>query len=356
MKKSVLFITFILMLSISSNILAQDMFTVLDGNLNSDEEKIVKSAEKSIKDGDQMFSTANNEYNKYEDLFNSGKKGKIKKAEKKTVKAKKNLSTAATYYDIGYEKLYNLYLEKLQGYEIEDNEDKQQVSNLMSEAESSFNAGQKTLSNHKSYTEKELKKTVKYKSLRGSIEQGGNKQKEAVGYLVDAIVIYLGQGAKKQQKIDDDNQAWTDAQRLNTIPSYKSYLNNFPDGLHASHANSKISSLEDEAERIANQKTNIIFRIQILASKKPLSQYQQDMKRPAGYGDVIYTNTVESDSHPYKYLIGEYTSYEAARSAERGYSTKETRYFIVAFEDNERVSNIRTVCDPDDHPTADPIR
>ena len=198
MKKSIFIIGFTLLFLCVFNLQAQDMFTILEGNLDDAEKTIVEDAKKDIDDADRFFSVANNDYNKYTDLFNSKKKRKKSKAEKKTVGAKKSMALASTKFHQGYEALYNLYLTKLQSYTFEFHEDEQQANNLISEAETSFGSGKNTLGKHGSYSEKQLAKDVKYKSLRSSVEKGSSDEKEAVNYLVDALQIYLGQNEKKQ--------------------------------------------------------------------------------------------------------------------------------------------------------------
>ena len=351
MKKSIFFISVIIFLLGTISLQAQDIFTVLEGNYEDSEEETVQDASEDVERGNRMFSTANNQYNQYSKLFNSKKKRKRKKAEKKTIGAKQNLSSAANYYDKGYEELYNFYLEKVQSYTYEFTEDQQQVNNLLSEAESSFTSGQRTLSKHKSYSKKELKKTVKYKGLRTSVESGANSEKEAVEYLVDAIAIYLAQTEKKKSQEEKEDNAWKDAVRLNTIPSYTSYLNNFPNGAHAQEARDKIIELE---EKMVNQAT-VVYRIQIAASKKSLSDSKVRRKCPS-YQGQIYSDIVEMDEHSYKYMIGDFSTYTEARNYERSLRNREKTYFIVAYKDKTRIRNIESVCNPSDDPIKKPIR
>ena len=130
-------------------------------------------------------------------------------------------------------------------------------------------------------------------------------------------------------------------------------MNNFPNGSHAQDARDRIAKLEED-ERMANQAT-VVFRIQIAASKRSLSDSKVRRKCPS-YKGQIYSDIVEIDEHQYKYMIGDFSSYSEARNYERSLRKRETNYFIVAYKNEVRVRNIESVCTPNDDPIKKPIR
>jgi len=346
MKKSVLLISFAIILLTSYNLKAQtkDMYNVLEGKLSSSEQKQVEAAKEDIGDGDRMVSAADGEYQKYAKYFNSRKKGKKKKGEKKTVGAKKKLITAANNFQGGYKTLFNLYKAELDKYSVDIPADKQKIKGLVKDAEKDFKAGASKLSKAKGYQEKDLKKKVKYQSLKGEVEKGAEKQKEAVIKLVDALIIAEGQEDKKQMAINNENNAWSDAQRLNSIEAYQNYTSNFPNGRYVVQAKAKISVLETKARNMANQNTKTVeFYLQFAASPTALSatQVSSRLKRVDPYCSYnTITDYVSDDpkKHNYKFMFGPFANYEAARAYERNLNKSEKVVFIVGYREDKRLT------------------
>ncbi len=364
MKKSVLLISLAFILFTGYNLKAQDrgIYNVLEGKLSSTEQKQVENAKEDIGDGDRMVSAADGEYQKFAKFFNSKKKGKQKKGERKTVGAKKKLVTAARNFSGGYVVLYNLYKEKIGKYSVDIAADKQAIDDLVKSAEKDFKSGASKLKKTEKFTEKDLKKKVKYQSLKNDVEKGAEKQKEAVEKLVDAIIIAEGQEDKKQMAIDRDKDGWSDAERLNTIAAYQNYLSNFPNGTYVTQAKAKISILEAEAKRIANENMKgADFYLQFAASPTPLSstQVSSKLRRVDPYCSYeTITDIVSNDPYTYKYMFGPFSDYETARTYERNLNKKEKVVFIVGYKDDQRL-NIAEALEgkkPSDTPSSKPIR
>ncbi len=363
MRKSVILISLVFILSLGSNLQAQDldMYHVLDGKLSTTEEKQVRDSEEDVGDGDRMISVAEGEYQKYEKLFSSGKKGKIKKGEKKTVGAKKKLITASNKLQQGYKTLFDLYKTKVQRYSIADASDKQKIDDLIKNAETEFKTGEAKLKKAKpTFSDKDLKKKVKYKQLKSNVVEGGEKQKSAVEKLVDALTIAEGQDEKRQLAINNEKSAWDEAIRLNTIPAYQSYISNYPTGKHLSEAKDKISEKENDAKNIANQNEKAEFYIQFAASKKALSSTQVNKKLNQVDPYCTYgtrNEVVNYEEYKYKYMFGPFNSYEDARTHERTLRLRETKVFIVAYKNDKRVEIDKAVDHtPSDHPGTKPIK
>ena len=99
------------------------------------------------------------------------------------------------------------------------------------------------------------------------------------------------------------------------------------------------------------QKPEVIYRIQVAASR---------VKLPDAHLNKIYPEAdrfpehnmmiVDDDDNWYKYLFGEYKTYESA-DAIRQQMTVEGA-FIVAYKNYSRVRNIGEVCSPENHPAV----
>ncbi len=212
------------------------------------------------------------------------------------------------------------------------------------------------------YKEKDLKNKVKYQSLKGEVEKGAEKQKEAVGKLVDALRRSEKQEEKNQAVVNRDSNAWSDSQRLNTIPAYQNYISNFPSGKYVSQAKAKMSVLEAEAKRMANQNNKTAeFYLQFAASPVSLTsaQVSSKLKKTDPYCTYnVMTDIVSDEDYKYKYMFGPFGDYEAARMYERNLNKREKIVFIVGYREDKRLS-IQEALDgkaPSDTPTKKPIR
>ena len=306
---------------------AQDLYKPTS-DLTDSELKIINDAQKNIERADRMTANAQNDYQKYSSLFTSKKKGKQKKAEKKTVQAKRNLLTAATYFNKGYKKLYDLYSEKLSTFVFKFPEDQQKADDLQSEADKAFSNGETTLSKNNSFSDKQLKKDVKFKSLQSSITSGAEKEKEAIEKLVEALALYEKQEQKQIDLSAKDNKAWQNALMENSISSFQGYIDNFKNGLHIAEAQQKIDELEEKI-RIAEEQQNnpeLVYHIQIMADTHQWTTQEITSK-------IYFTKEKITESYAdgwYKYWILSFTSYDEAKAKAKQIKYKRKGVFVVA--------------------------
>lgn len=308
MKKVIL--TLSMLLFVTFSLLSQDIYAPMS-NFTDDEAEQISKAKDLNERGNKMMSNADNEYNQYKDLFTSGKKGKIKKAEAKTVPAKKNMISAGNYYLNGYQILYDLYTTKLNTLTFEFDEDKQKAAQLQQDAQKKFDAGKKILQNHQKHDEKDLKSNITFSQLAKDIKNGQQKLDDAVSELAQALNLYENQNIKKQQLADSDNNAWRDALMKNSIEGYQGYIDNFANGMHVAESNQKITELEQKIKdaELQQKNPNLIYHIQIMADKKQWSI--SDIK-----SKIYFTNepiTEQFFDGWYKYWIGNFKTYEEAK-------------------------------------------
>ncbi len=318
----------LLMVLIISAVIGQDLYSPMSSFTDS-EITIIDEAKKDIERADRMALNANNDYQKYADLMSSDKKGKNKKGEKKTVQAKRNLLSAGTYFRKGYTALYNLYAEKLSTLVFKFSEDQQKADDLKAEAEKLFDNGVKQLgSNDKNYSDKQLEKDIKFKNLQTSITTGAENMKQSCEKLAEALTLYENQEKKQQDLTVKDNEAWQAALMEDSISGYENYLDNFPNGLHITEAQSRINELEEKI-RIAEQQQNnpdLVYHVQIMADSKKWSV--QDIK-----SKIYYTNEEITEKYIdgwYKYWIGSFTSYDQAKAKAKQVKATRKGAFVVA--------------------------
>ena len=99
------------------------------------------------------------------------------------------------------------------------------------------------------------------------------------------------------------------------------------------------------------QKKNIIYRIQIAASRQKLSNIKLNQIYPVANRLPDHKiMVVDMDDNWYKYLVGDYKTYEEADAIRLQMSVEGA--FIVAYKNYGRVRNISEVCSPDNHPAS----
>jgi hypothetical protein len=334
-------ILLLLIISFSAHyISAQDIYKPMN-NMTDAEKATINDAQKKIVRADRMMSNALNDYEKYKPLFTSKRKHKRKKAEKKTVTAKRNMLSAAGYYDKGYNLLYQLYLDKLSSLVFYFQDDQNKADQLAKDADKLFKSGHSLLSRNIIYTDKELKKKVKYKTLQKRVSDGADKEKQAVIKLVQALNIYENQGSRKQQITDKDNRAWQNAIMENSIQAYQDYIDNYPNGLHIQEAQAKIDQLEKEIQEAEKQQKNLklIYHVQIMADKHPWSI--RDIKHK-----IFYTNediTEHNIDGWYKYWVGDFKTYKEAKDKVKQIRRRRKGVFVVATINGQQVDILRAL-------------
>jgi len=310
-------------------------------DLTDTELEIIEDAKDNITTASGMVTRADADYQQYKHLFN-GNNRKKKKAEKKTVPAKRNLMNAGNYFTRGYQKLYDLYSAKLDGVVFQFQDDQATSDDLRAQAEDLFNEGKTVLDANKSFKDKQLKKTVKYQNLSSNIINGSNKEKEAVEKLAEALALYENQAQKQQDMLTQDNQAWQDALMENSISGFETYIQNYPNGLHVTEAEQKIEELRQKIADAQNQQNNpdLVYHVQIAASKTALST--STIKSRVFFTTENIELFEEDDArgrHWYKYYIGSFSSYWDAHTYRKnmGRMKNGSKAFVIAFINGQKV-------------------
>ncbi len=335
------FVTLILGLLLSTSAFSQTDIFNPPLTFSNDEESVIQKAEKDINRGDKMMTNAQNDYDKYKKLLTSKKKRKQKKGEKKTVSAKRNMLTAATFYNKGYESLYQLYTDRLSNLNFEFDEDREEADKLVADAEKLFQSGQKQLPLNKTYSDKDLKKTVKFTQLKSKVNKGKNDMQRSIEKLVEAMDLFAQQNAKKQKMIEEDNNAWQAALQENTIDAYQHYLDKYPNGLHKTEAQNKIDEIQKQIELAQQQQENpdLVYHVQIMADTHPWTT--DEIKRK-----IYFTNQKIEETYFdgwYKYWIGSFDKYEDAKAFRDQVRKRRKGAFIVATVNGQIVDILKAL-------------
>ncbi len=343
MKRTVLSL---LMFLFIGQLLAQTDIFYTEG-LSTEDKSLVRKAQSDIQRADRYYQSSLKIYNQYRALLESSKKSKQKKGEKKTVQGKLNLKQAAYYYDKGYSTLFEIYFNHVANIKFQLEENQQKAKQLASEAEGLFNQGQKMLKTTQNYTEKDFKKRVKFKKMLNTVNNGRDNELKAIRLLIEAIKIYNNETAQIQQMRKADDQAWQKALNENTIDAYQSYISNFPTGRHISEARAKIEELKQQQlnqtdttilDYTNNPTIDLVYRVQILADKKPWSASRIRSKIYRYYGKDGKPTYKLVINGWYKYYVGEYKTYAEAKTvADAMGLTVKTGPFVVAFLNGEPI-------------------
>jgi len=314
---------------------SQDFYTVLEDQLTADQKAVITTAKATIAKGDAQVKKADAEDVKNAKLLDSDKKGKQKKAEKKSVDAKKYRINAAIKYDEGYTAIFNMYMEILNSAEYIFVEDGSLSQKYTDDANTSFADGQRVLAKYQDVKTEDalIKKT--YTTLKSDLASMVTYEETGLQMVVDAILLWKGQDAKKTELDNADETAWTGAKKLDKIPAYKNYLASYPEGLHAEEAATKIEALEDaflEAQsKTATTSNKVTYKVQILADKKEWTDAK--IKSKIYFG----TETVNKryDDGYYKYSIGEFKTYAEAKTFKNKIGVKGA--FVTCFVEGKQV-------------------
>jgi hypothetical protein len=337
------FLTFVWVFVLSIMVFSQDIFSPIS-DLNDSEKSIIEEAKNKIDRGNRMAANADNDRQKYANLFDSDRRRRQNRAEKKLVPAKRNLLSAGNFHREGYEALYNLYYEKLSTLSFKFPADQQEADNLASQAERLYRNGTTALTrNAASYTDRELERDVKFNSLETSVKTGERQLKEAVEKLSEALILYEKQADKEQEYYAQDLEAWQNAMMQNSISGYEKYIEDFPLGKFINQAQSKIEELEERI-RLAEQmqsNPNLAYHIQIMADTK--SWTKEDIK-----SKIFFTNEEIVEKYVdgwYKYWIGSYNTYSEAKVRRDQVRRTRRGAFVVATINGEPVGEILKAID-----------
>jgi len=332
MKKIGVILTLILGFYINS--FSQDFYTVLEDQLTADQKAVITTAKATIAKGDAQIKKAEAEDTKNAKLLSSDKKGKQKKAEKKSVDAKKYRINAAIKYDEGYTAIFNMYMEILNSAEYIFVEDGSASQKYTDDANTSFADGQRVLAKYQDIKAEDALEKKIYTTLKSDLASMVTYEQTGLQMVVDAILLWKGQEAKKEQVDAADETAWTGAKKLDKIPAYKNYLASYPEGKHAEEAAAKIESLEEaflQDQTKTGTGKKVVYKVQILADKQEWTDAR--IKSKIYFGSESITKRFTEGY--YKYSIGEFKTYAEAKSFKNKTNVKGA--FVICFVDGNQV-------------------
>ncbi len=340
--KKIIFTTIISL--IFSFAIAQNQNIFLVQGLSNDDKSLVDKAKSDILRGDRLLNNSQNVYNQYKNLLESPKRHRRRRGERKSIGGKKLAIQAAIYYNRGFQQLFEVYYNYASQLQYDIPQNAQKAKQLRQQAENYYNKGIKTFATIKDYaslSDKKLAKNIHFKDLLNQLKTAKQQTYKAVSLLIQAINLFYKEEQQRQQMAKKDDQAWQNALNQNTIQAYQQYLNQFPNGRHVSEAKAKITALQQQQissdstfitqNQTFNSNSNLIYRVQILADKRPWTKAQIRKKIYKYYciSEPCFQTVINGW---YKYYIGKYTTYQKAKiAAENLRITLKTKPFVQAF-------------------------
>ncbi len=321
------------------------LITEIKKQLSAQQQQQVIEAEKYINTGDNYMSQANSYQNKANEYRTQARTLKGKK-KRKTLKQADELEAQATdlyiksytYYWNGNTKLYKIYKQNLNDLASKlSDKDKQQMLSLVQQADNSYNKG-------KSYMIKG-KNAKDNKQKRDLYKQGVQLAKEAVELQEQAYSLYFDKTRPKPKPKPAPKPATNVAQNtkpakqettkpVQTKPATQTQVQT---QTNQNRTISQPATKPPVTQPYTRQQSNVYFRVQVAASKVPLSAAKLQQIYP---GKVYY----EFDKYDrmYKYLtIEKFTTYEQAKRFKESIGVPGA--FVVAYKNGQRVRDIKTV-------------
>jgi hypothetical protein len=309
-----------------------DLYSYMDQYLTSEEKELISRAKANFDKAKKLDAQIQEEDSKNSKYFSK----KAKKAEKKSVDAKMLRIKQGIGYEGAYGSIYSVYADKTGGAVFVYEEDEEKVNKMLEEASADNASASKKIKPYKSVTPKDLKKDVAYSKLKSDIDGMCSLYESAIKKLIEAYTVVVDQEQKKQQE-EEENRVWQNALSDNTIYGFQSYLNDYPNGKHATEARSQIADLEaiekkkqDEIKSRSIQ-GDLIFKVQIAASKVKLA--------PAKLGQIYKgaKKDIEEKFYDewYKYTVGSFKTYPEAKTYISKIKVKGA--FVVAFKGGTKI-------------------
>ena len=310
-----------------------DMFDILVDYITEDQSTTLTQLQEDIAKGEKLVSQAETQDKANAKFLTDTKKGKQKKAEKKTVEAKGLRIKATKYYEKSYESLFKLYQSVLGEATFTFPADKTSAEEYMGTAETNLQEGTALLNPYGKLSTKGLETTT-YTKLKSDLAASKSKFLDAGTNCYNALKLYASQNAKKEKADADELAAWNQTTQTNTIDGYNRYIARYPNGKYVSEAKRRIAALQNASKirRVTsnNPDEGLAYRIQILADKKKWSP----KKLQRLYKGDLPIDEKEVDGY-YKYWIGCYRSYNDAQEAEKALNLKQS--FIVCFNEGVQI-------------------
>lgn len=310
-----------------------DMFDILVDYVTEEQSTTLTKLQEDIAKGEKLVSQAETQDKANAKFLSATKKGKQKKAEKKTVEAKSLRIKAAKYYEKSFESLYNIYKAVLDDATFTFPADKTNAEEFMGKAETDLQEGSSLLNPYGKLAAKGLENTT-YTKLKSDLAASKSKFNDAGSNCYNALKLYAGQAEKKDKEDAAEQAAWNQTVQTNTVDGYNRYIARYPNGKYVSEAKRRIATLQNASKvrRVTsdNPDEGLAYRIQILADKKQWST----RKLQRLYKGNLKIDEKEVDGY-YKYWIGCYRSYNDAQEAEKALKLKQS--FIVCFNEGVQI-------------------
>lgn len=310
------------------------MHSGTESMLSDEQKEEMEDAVSYIEKGEQSEERAEKVFSRYEDLLKSSKRRKRKKFERKTWEGKKYLIDAELKYQRAYGIAVETYNAFIQNADFYSNADETDAKKLANNASGLVDAADGDLDKIKSKARKKGDlKDYKYKKLKGDISSVHSKLEDAYSKITEALNIILKQADKKKFD-EEDNRAWQTAKDENTIESYQEYINVFSNGKFVRQAQLKIDDLRDNTpapaeDNVASESTGLTFKVQIAASKTPLTHTSLSRKH-----SELSEIERQHIGGQYKYRIGSFPTYPEAENYLQQVRRKVPGAFIVVFDEN----------------------
>jgi hypothetical protein len=337
------FLFTVVFLCIFGHAKTQDLlFEDIKSEMSAEQLDEIEKAERGLERISSYITKAEAIESEYSKFKNSNKKRHKKKYEKKTWEAKKFRTTAENLRQKSYATAVNVYSDLIESLDFYYEEDEEEALRLNQAAQNEISNAEKILAKYdEAESRRDYKKEVSHSSLLSNIANAQQAQEEALNNQFETLELYLAQKNKRDAE-ERDNAAWQRAKREHTISAYNRYIDNFPRGKYVNAAREEIAKLEElariEAEKNKNPESLYTFKIQIAASRIPLSDEQI-----REYYDDPSKVSQEYTENYYKYRVGTFTDYASAHQfLETLMQSRSINYpyeepFIVAFdrEDNQ---------------------
>jgi len=306
--------------------------------LSSKDLNTIKKADSFLKEADDKLKAVEKEEESFEKLFPK----KAKKGEKKAIDAKILRIEAADLRAKAYNAKFAVYKRKIESVTFEYPNDDARVKELMADADKSINTASSSLKKYMGVKKGDLK-DEQYAKIQKDLAKVLELQQYAIDKVIESFEIWFAQDEKKMKEMAEKD-AWTTAERSNTVSSYQAYLSSFPYGEHAADAKTKIRTLEEE-ERIAreeeerknndannNKKENgVWYEVQVMAVTKQASpEFVAKI-----YKGSETVREIQQDGW-FKYSVGKFSDYKEARNFRSQTGVKGA--FVVAFQDEQPIS------------------
>ena len=305
------------------------LFEVIKSEMSPAQLEEIEKAERGLSRISSYITKAEAIESEYSKFKNSSKKRHQRKYERKIWEAKKFRTTAENLRQKSYAAVVKVYSDLIESFDFYYENDESRALSLNEEALSEIN-------NDEAESRRDYKKDVSHSSLLSNINSAQRAQEDALSKQFEAMGLYLEQN-KKREADERDNAAWQKAKREHTISAYNAYIQDFPQGRYVRAAREEIAKLEElariEAEKNKNPESLYTFKVQIAASRTPIS----DQGIRAYYSDPSQVSSVYTEDY-YKYRVGNFTDYASAHQfLETLMQSRTINYpheepFIVAFD------------------------